>query len=150
MAGNTTGSLDKLICFDYVDFGNCRDRIGQISWSKSDCNYLVVKLEVFKKDDNEEFRLLQNLTMGEANFSQFIRLRNELVNAAESFAGEKNLSEKNLDEQLKLSHQKLVDVVDRANRKICVILLRYSVDKPERCYAADCFFARKKEDEKFE
>ena len=56
---------------------------------------------------------------------------------------------KDMDEQLKLSH-KVVDVVDRANRKICVTLLRYSVDKPESSYAQVRFFARKKEDEKYQ
>ena len=76
MGYNTTASLDKLTCTDYVNFGNCRDRFGQFSWSKNDSNYLDVKLKVFKMDDNEEFRLAQNLTMGEADFNQFMRLRN--------------------------------------------------------------------------
>ena len=63
--------------------------------------------------------------MGEADFNQFMRLRNQLVNAAENFAREKNLipvliptRSRDMDEQLKLAH-KVVDVVDRANRKIC-------------------------------
>ena len=55
MADNTTASLDKLTCTDYVDFGKCQDRFGQFSWSKNDCNYLEVKLKVFKKGDNQEF-----------------------------------------------------------------------------------------------
>ena len=29
MAYNTTASLDKLNCTDYVDFGKCQDRFGQ-------------------------------------------------------------------------------------------------------------------------
>ena len=44
----------------------------------------------------------------------------------------------------------MVDVVDRANRKSCVTLLRYIVDKPESSYALVQSFARKKEDEKFQ
>ena len=56
---------------------------------------------------------------------------------------------KDMDEQLKLAH-KLVDVMDRANRKICVILLRCNVDKPESSYAQVWLFARKKKDEKFQ
>ena len=40
---------------------------------------------------------------------------------------------KDMDEQLKLAH-KVVDVVDRPNKKICVTLLRYNVDKPENSY----------------
>ena len=70
IAYNTTASLDKLTCTDYVDFGKCQDRFGRFSWSKNDSNYLDVKLKVFKKDDNKEFRLVQNLTMREADFSQ--------------------------------------------------------------------------------
>ena len=54
-----------------------------------------------------------------------------------------------MHEQLKLAH-KVVDVVDRANRKICVTRLRYNVDKPESSYAQVRLFAGKKEDEKFQ
>ena len=82
-AYNTTASLDKLICTDCVDFGNCHDRFGQFSWSKDYFNYLDVKLKIFKKNDNKEFRLFQNLTMGEADFNEFMRLRIQQVIAAE-------------------------------------------------------------------
>ena len=123
---------------------------------KNDSNYLDVKLKVFRKDDKKEFRLVQNLTMGEADFNQIMRLRNQLVNATENFAREENLTpvlipkmSKDLDEQVKLAH-KVVDVVDRANRKICVTLLRYDVDKPESFHAQVQLLAKKKEDEKFE
>ena len=115
-----------------------------------------VKLKVFKKDDNKEFRLVQNLTMGEADFNQFMRLRNYLVIAAENIARGENSTQvliptmsKDMDEQLKLAH-KVVDVVDRTNRKICGTLLRYNVDKPESSYGQVQLFARKKEDEKFQ
>ena len=156
MAYNTTASLDKLNCTDYVDSGNCKDRFGQLSWSKNDSTYLDVKLKVCKKDDNIEFRLVQNFTVGEAELNQFKRLRNQLVNAAENFAGEENLNpvliptmSKDMDEQLKLAH-KVVDVVDRANKKICATLLRYNVDKLESSYAQVRIFERRKEDEKFQ
>ena len=149
MAYNTTTSLDKFTCTDYVVFGKCQDRFGRFSWSKNDSNYLDVKLEVFRKDDKKEFRLVQNLTMGEADFNQFMRLRNQLVNAAENFARKEKLTpvliptmSKDMDEQLKLAH-KVDDVVDRANRKICVTLLRYNVDKQESSYAQVRLFARK-------
>ena len=115
-----------------------------------------VKLKVIRRDDKKEFRLVQNLTMGEADFNQFMRLRNQLVNAAEIVAREENLStlqiptlSKDMDEQLKLAH-KVVDVVDRANRKIFVTLLRYNVDKPESSYAQARLFVRRKGDEKFQ
>ena len=94
--------------------------------------------------------------MGKADFNQFIRLRNQLVNGVEDFARGENLTpvliptkSKDMDGQLKLSH-KVVDVVDRANRKICVTRLRYNMDKPESSYAQVRLFARKKEDEKFQ
>ena len=57
---------------------------------------------------------------------------------------------KEMDEQLKQLAQKVVDVVDRANRKICVTLLRYSVDKPEIFFAQVRIFARKKNYEKYQ
>ena len=159
MADKTTTSLDKLTCTDYVDFSKCQDsqdRSGRFFWSKNDSNYLDVKLKVFKKDDNKEFRLVQNLTMGEADFNQFMRLRNQLVSAPEKFAREENLTpvliptmSRGMDEQLKLAH-KVVDVVDRTNRMICLTLLRYNVDKLESSYAQVRLFAKEKEDEKFQ
>ena len=73
--------------------------------------------------------------MGEADFSQFMRLSNQLVNASENFARGENLTlvliptmSKDMDEQPKLAH-KVVDVMDRTNRKICVTLLWYNVEK---------------------
>ena len=79
-----------------------------------------------------------------------MRLRNQLINAAKNIAREENFTpvlihtmSKDIDEQLKLAH-KVVDIVDR-NRKICVTLLRYNVDKPESSYAQVRLFARKKE-----
>ena len=94
--------------------------------------------------------------MGEADFNQFLRLKKQLLNAAENFARHENLTlvliptmSKDMDEQLKLA-PKEVDVVDRANKKVCVTLLRYNVDKPESSYAQVQLFARKKEDEKFQ
>ena len=88
--------------------------------------------------DVRELRLVQNLTMREADFNQFMRLTKQVVIETENFAREENLSlvliptmSKDMDEQIKLSH-KVVDRMHRANRKICVILLRYSVDGPGR------------------
>ena len=153
---NNTASLDKLTCTDYVDFGNCQDRIRRFSCSKNDSNYFDVKLKVFRRHDNKKFRLVQSLAMGVADFNQFMRMRNQLVNAAENFTKEENLSplliptmSKDMDEQLKLAH-KVVDLVDRANRKNCVTLLRNNVVKPDYSYAQVQLFARQKEDEKFQ
>ena len=96
-----------------------------------------VRLEVSKKGDNNDFGLVQNPTLGEADFNQFMRLKSQLVLPAENLAREENLSPAvipklatDMDGQLKLSH-KVIDVVDGAKRKICLTLLRYCVDKPE-------------------
>ena len=79
--------------------------------------------------------------MGEADFNQFIRQRNQLVVAADNFLREQNLLpvlqstlSKDMEEQLKLVHQ-VIDVVDCPNRRTCVTLLRYKMDNPETSYA---------------
>ena len=94
--------------------------------------------------------------MGEADFNQFIRQRNQLVVAADNFLREKNLSLvlqstlcKDMKEQLKLVH-KVIVVVDRSKRRICVTLLRYKVDNPDTSYAQVRLFGRKTEEEKFQ
>ena len=137
MAYNTTELSEILACTDFVDFGKSQDRFGRFSCSKNDSNYLDIKLKVFKRENkNAEFRLRQNLTMGEADFNQFIRQRNQLVVAADKFLREQNLSpilhstlSKDMEEQLKLVH-KVIDAVDRSRRRICVTLLRYKADHP--------------------
>ena len=91
IAYNTTANLDKLACTDCVDFGKCQDIFGRAFWSKKSFDYMDVKLKVFKKDENKQFRLAQNLTKGEADFSQFIRLRNQLVVPTRDFSKEENL-----------------------------------------------------------
>ena len=114
-----------------------------------------MKLKVFKKDENKQFRLAQNLTMAEADFIQFIRLRNQLNIAVRDFSKEENLPPvqvkllaKDMEEQLKLTH-KVVEVVDRPHRKICVTKLRYNVEKPETSNVQVRLFGRRKEEEKF-
>ena len=85
MAYNTTASLDKVTCTDFVDFVEGQDRYAQTSWSKNDSNYWDVKLGVSKKDDNKEVRLVQIFTMGEVDFNQIMRLWIQFVIAAENF-----------------------------------------------------------------
>ena len=73
MAYNTTAFLDKLACTDYVDFDKSQDRFGQFSWSKNDSSYMDNKQKLFKREDKiAEFRLRQNLSMGKADFNQFV------------------------------------------------------------------------------
>ena len=73
---------------------------------------------MFKRDQNKQFRLAQNLTMGEADFNQFSLLRNQLVFAVKDFSKEENLHPvqvkilaKDMEEQLKFTHR-VVEVVD--------------------------------------
>ena len=101
-----------------MDYGKSQDRCGRTSWSKNSFDFLDVKLNVFKKDENKQIRLAQNLTMGEADFIQFTRLRNQLVVAVRDFSKEENLPPvqvklvaKDMEEQLKLTHRVLA-VVD--------------------------------------
>ena len=157
MAYNTTASLEKLTCTDYVDFGRCQDRFGRFFWSKRYSNYLDIKLKVLKRDDDKaEFRLRQNFSMGEVDFNQFNRQRHQLVVAAENFLREQNVSpvlqstlSKEMEEELKFFHR-VIDVVDCPNTRICVTLLRYKADNPETSYAQFRLFGRKKEGEKFQ
>ena len=90
MDDNSTAYFDKLSCTSYVDIGNCQDGFGQLSWFKDHSNYLDVEFRVFKKDDNKKFRLVQNLTTGEAVSNQFMWLRNQPVIQAENFAREEH------------------------------------------------------------
>ena len=71
MAYNTTASMDKPTCTDYVDFGICHDRFGRFPRSKKRSSYLDAELKVFMRDDNRDFRLVQNHTMGDADIMQF-------------------------------------------------------------------------------
>ena len=141
MAYNATACLDKLTCANYVDFGKCQDRFGRFLSSEKDSYYLDVKFKVFKRENKRDFRRVQNLTMGEADFNLFLKLRNLSILAAENFAREENLSpvliptvSKDRNEQLKLAHI-VIEVVEQANRKICVILLRCNVEKLESSHA---------------
>ena len=81
---------------------------------------------------------------------------NHLVIVSGNFAREQNLSttliptfSKEIDEQFKLAN-KLVDVVNRANKKIHVILVRYKMAISKSLYAQIRTFARKNDDEKFQ
>ena len=127
MAYNNTATLDKLACNDYVDFGKGQGRFGGIASSKNSFDYLDMKLKVFKTEENKQFRLAQNLTMGEADLNQFIRLRNQLVVAVRDFSKGENLPPvqvkllaKDMEEQLKLTH-KVVEVVDRHTQSFALL-----------------------------
>ena len=109
-----------------------------------------MKLKVIEKDENKHFRLAQNLTMGEADFNQCIRLRNQLVASVRDFSKEENLPPvevkllaKDMEELLKLTHR-VVEVVVQPHRKICVTMLRYNVEKSYTSYVQTRLFGRKR------
>ena len=54
-----------------------------------------------------------------------------------------------MEEQLKLVH-KVIDVVDRPKRRICVTLLPYKANNPDTSYAQVRLSGRKNEEEKFQ
>ena len=92
--------------------------------------------------------------MGDSDFNQFIRLMNQLVVAVRDFNKKENLHPKQvkllakvLEEQLKLTH-KVVEVVDRPHRKICVTMARYNVEKLETSYVQVRLFVRRRDEEK--
>ena len=78
-----------------------------------------VNIKVFKKDENKDFRWVRNVTMGEADFNQVMRSRNQPAEAAEKNGREENLSpvlilrmSSDMDQQIKLAHR-VVHVVYR-------------------------------------
>ena len=124
MAYNTSPTtLDKQTWTDYVDFNKCQDRFGHFFWIKKHSNYMDIRLNVFRRGSKDaEFRLRQKFTLGDVDFNQFIRQRNQLVVAADNFLREQNLTpvlqstlSKEIEEQLKLVH-KVIDVVDVTKR----------------------------------
>ena len=156
MAYNTTASLEKLTSTENVDSGKGQDRFRQLSWSKVYFKYSDVKFRVFQRDDNRDFHLVQNRTKGECDFTQFNRLKNQLVNGADKFGREETFQpmliprrSQDKDDPLELA-EKMIDVVDRAKILTCVTLLRYNVEKPESSYAQVRLFSKKKEEEKFQ
>ena len=126
-------------------------------------NFLVQKIfrllgresQKFQGGRKQTFSTGQNLTMGEADFDQFIRLRNQLVVAVRDFSKEEQLPSvqtkllaKDMEVQLKLAHR-VVEVSDQPHKKICVTMLRYNVKKPETSYVQVRLFGRRKDEEKF-
>ena len=94
--------------------------------------------------------------MGQYDFKQFLRLRNQLILAADNFTKEETLSyinvvglSRDIEEQLKHG-QKVIEIAEGAKRKVCVTLLRYKEDNPETSYAQIRLFTRMTEEENFQ
>ena len=156
MESAMNATLDKSLCTDFVDFGKHQDRFGRFSWSKNEKNYLEVKFKVFKKDIANEFKRYQCVSLGQYDFKQFLRLRNQLIVAADNFTKEENLPyinvvglSRDIDEQLKHVH-KVIEIAEGTKRKMCVTLLRYKEDNPETSYAQIRLFTRRTEEENFQ
>ena len=93
MACGSTATLDKLDSTDYMDIGNWQEIFAQFSWTENDSKYLDIKLKCSrKKTKKQNFVWDKNFSMGEVDFNQFIRQRNQLVVAADNFLREQNLS----------------------------------------------------------
>ena len=130
-------TLDKSLCTVFVDFGKHQDRCGRFSWTKIEKNYLEIHFKVFKKDIASEFKLYQCVSLGQYDFKQFLRLRNQLIVAADNFTKEEKLPyinvvglSRDIGERLKHVH-KVIEIVEGAKRKVCVTLLRHKEDNPE-------------------
>ena len=141
MAYNTTASLDKLIHTDFVDFSKNEIRFGQLFSSKKIPSTWIINLKCSKETTTEFFACCKISQWEKQISTKMVELMNQLVIAAENFSeGELLFSvlipalSTHMDEQLNLVH-KVIDVVERANRKICVTLLRRTMDKPESSYA---------------
>ena len=155
---NLNASSDQLLCTDFVDFGKHNDRFGRISWSKIEKNgdkHLEVQLKTFGRNETGDFKRRQILSMGEYDFKQFIRQRNQLAKAAADFLKEDNLTAltlphfaRDLEIQLK-QVQKAYDVVDRSHRKVIVTMMRYKIDEPDTSYVQVRLFGRRKVEEDF-
>ena len=140
-----------------MDFDKGQHRVGQSCWSKTDSNYLDVKLEVIKKDANRDFCLAQNFTRREPNSNHNMRLQNLLVIVQENicrgdewYSVPNSLKCKDTDRQMKVAH-KVVDVVDRSNTKVYGILLWFNVEKSflkEALKTQNVSFSRNKKDSK--
>ena len=110
------------------------------------------ELNLFERDHNRDFRLVQNLTMRETDSNRSVHLGIPLVLAAENFGREENslivlipTVFEDMDEQHKLAHKE-IDLVDQAKTKVCVTLLRYNVEPLESSFSRVQFLAKKKEE----
>ena len=92
-------------------------KITPITWILNQkCSSENTKMQNFDGD--------KNFTLGESDFTYFIRQRNQLVIASDNFLGEQTLSPVlqstrsiDMEEQLKLAH-KVIDVANRPNTRI--------------------------------
>ena len=148
--------LGKSLCTDFVDFGKHQDRFGRFSWTKNEKNYLEIHFKVFKKDIANEFKRYQCVSLGQYDFRHFLRLRSQLIVAADNFTKEENLPyinvvgmSRDIDEQLKHVH-KVIEIAEGAKRRVCVTLLRYKENNPETSYAQIRLFIRRTEEKKFQ
>ena len=126
MESAMNATLDKSLCTDFVDFDKHQDRFGRFSWSKNEKNYLEVQFKVFKKYIANEFKQYQCVSLGQCHFKEFLRLRNQLIVAADNFTKEENLPyiivvglSRDIDEQLKHVH-KVIVIAEGTKRKVCV------------------------------
>ena len=131
-AGKVT--LDKSLCTDFVDFCKFHQRRFGRFFVDQKRKELVHNANEFKRN--------HCVSLGQYNFKQFLRLRNQLIVEADNFSKEENLPyindvglSRDIDEQLKHVVHKVIEIAEGAKRKTCVTLLHYKEDNPESSYA---------------
>ena len=68
---------DKVLCTDYVDFGQHEHRFGRLSWSKIEKNgdtFLEVQLKCFRRCDGEELSDIKNWQWGKLTFNSLFEI----------------------------------------------------------------------------
>ena len=93
LAHNTTATLIKLAGTNYVDSGNCQ--MSRQLWTNSLVKKFLLLLEretqSVQKRGKQRISIGTKLTLREADFNQFTRLKNQLVVAVRDFSKEENL-----------------------------------------------------------
>ena len=151
-------SMGKLACTEYLIFGGSQDRFQKVSSFKNDSNYLDVKLEIFKRDDNRDFQPAQIFTLVESHSKKisdwgtnwyFQQKRTKKIEKDKLwFPIPITTTSLDMEEQLK-SVQKIVDYLDRPNRKSCLTQLQYGLEKPIKSSTQVQRFTKKKDARNF-
>ena len=126
---NNTAFFDKLSCTDYVGFGKCQDRFGRTSWSKNIFRLLGREIGSVQESWNELTSFGTKLDNGRDRPQSAYTTEESAGFCSQRLYQRRNftpvkvkLLAKDMKEQLKLTH-KVVEVVDRPHRKICVTML---------------------------
>ena len=73
MASNTTASINKLSCTNYVDSGKLNDRFGIFPGLKTTPTSIILEINVVKEIANEDYRLVENTTILQKSTKKYLR-----------------------------------------------------------------------------